>query len=87
MKKVMMIYKIPNGDSVLRISFNRKLLNYNIQSHKGKYKTKTKGILDKFEKPTKSCIIFEKKFLSDVKKLCKEVGVDYMLYQIEKLKN
>jgi len=83
----MIIYSIPKGDSVLRINFNRKLFSYNIQSHKGKYKRKTEGILKKYEKPIKSCVIFNKIHLKDIRKLCKNTGINYKLYEIKKLKS
>ncbi len=43
-----MIYNIPNGNHSTRISFNRELFNYRIQSNNGKYDKKTKGILKKY---------------------------------------
>lgn len=86
MDKIMMIYSIPKGDSILRINFNRKLFNYNVQSHKGKYKRKTKGILSKVEKPAKSCVIFDKGYLKEVRKLCKDFNIKYKLYLIKKLR-
>lgn len=87
MVKILMIYSIPNGNSTLRISFNRKLLNYNVQSHKGRYKRKTNGILSKYERPNKSCIIFDKKHLKEIRNLCKEFKIIHNLYHIRKLKS
>jgi len=81
----MMIYSIPKGDSTLRINFNRKLFAYNVQSHKGKYQRKTNGILSKVEKPTKSCVIFDRKYLNKVKELCNNLKISYNLYLIKKL--
>jgi len=83
----MMIYSIPKGDSILRINFNRKLFTYNVQSHKGKYQRKTKGILSKVEKPTKSCVIFNKEYLKDVKDLCNNLKINFKLYLIKRLKS
>lgn len=83
----MMIYSIPKGDSILRINFNRKLFAYNVQSHKGKYQRKTKGILSKIEKPTKSCVIFDKKYVQDVKDLCNDLKINFKLYLIKRLKS
>ena len=85
MTKIMMIYSIPEGNSSIRISFNRRLFNYNIQTHKGKYKKKTQGILQEFERPIKSCIIFDKKLLSSVKQLCDEFSIKYTFYKISKI--
>lgn len=85
MNEIMLIYDIPGGNDTTRIAFNRKLFNYNVQSHQGKYKRKSKGILPKYEKPTKSCVIFKKEYLSKVKKLCNELKIQYMLYQVKRL--
>jgi len=81
----MMIYSIPKGDSIIRINFNRKLFDYNVQSHRGKYKRKTKGILSKVDKPAKSCVIFDRRCLKDVKKLCEEFKIDFKLYLVKTL--
>lgn len=81
----MMIYSIPDGNAVKRIAFNRRLIDYNIQTHNGKYKGKTKGILKEYEKPIRSCIIFSKKYLSQVKELCKELEIPTKFYEIKKL--
>lgn len=80
-----MIYSIPEGDSIVRINFNRKLFTYNVQSHKGKYKRKTKGILSKVDKPIKSCVIFDRRFLKDVRRLCREYKIDFKLYLVKPL--
>lgn len=78
-----MIYNLDGRDSN-RIKFNRKLFNYNLQSHKGKYQATSNGILKKYEKPIRSVIIFEKKFLNKVKNLLEEYGITNKLYQIQK---
>ena len=85
MENIMMIYAIPLGDSVIRIRFNRKLLNYKIQSHQGRYEINSKGILTKYEKPTKSCIIFEKDSLDDVKSLCKKFKIKSRFFRVQEL--
>lgn len=82
----MLIYNFKGNDSQ-RIKFNRKLLNYNTQSHKGKYKKKTKGILQQYQKPTRSLIIFQKNNLKKIKKILTEFKIDYALYEIKQLKN
>lgn len=83
MKEILMIYNIPEGDDTTRIAFNRKLFSYNVQSHSGKYKRKSKGILLKYEKPIRSCVIFENKYLNDVKKLCRSLKIQSIFYQIK----
>jgi len=80
-----MIYEIPEGNSVLRIQFNRKLFEYNVQTNGGRSKTKTKGILSRYEKPVRSCVIFEKIYLEKVKKLCKEFKIKPNFYYVIKL--
>ena len=80
-----MIYAIPNGDDATRITFNRKLFNYNIQSHRGKYSRKSSGILSEYEKPTRSCVIFSGNFLQNVKNLCKNMKIKATFYEIKKL--
>jgi len=79
-----MIYNIPKGSDVTRISFNRRLFNYNLQTHNGKYKSKTKGILENFEKPIRSCVIFQEKNYTKVKKLCEEFKIVVNFYEIKK---
>lgn len=78
-----MIYNLKGNDSE-RIGFNRRLFKYNLQSHNGKYKTTSKGVLDKYEKPTRSVVIFDKRDLSKVKKIICKFNVDYRLYDIYK---
>ncbi len=80
-----MIYAIPKGDSVIRIRFNRKLFSYKIQSHRGKYKTNSKGVLTKYEKPTKSCVIFEKDNLDDIRILCRKFKVKPRFFSVQEL--
>lgn len=82
MAKVMMIYAIPKGDSSVRISFNRKLFNYKRQSHKGKYKKRTKGVLKSFERPTKSCIIFDEEYLLEVNSICEQFKIHRIFYNV-----
>ena len=83
MNKILMIYNIPEGDDITRITFNRQLFNYNIQSHKGKYQKKSKGILTNYEKPVRSCVIFDKEKLEQVKKLCKKLDIRTKFYEIK----
>ncbi len=84
MAKVMMIYDVAQ-DTSKRIALNRKLFNYNLQSHGGKYKRKSKGLLLKYEKPIRSCIIFDDQFLDETKALCKKLKVKFKLYRIMQL--
>ncbi len=81
-EQILMIYQIPQGNAIKRITFNRKLFAYNIQSHKGKYKNKTNGILEEYEKPTRSCVIFTSEHTPKVKELCKELAIPIKLYKI-----
>lgn len=81
----MMIYNIPNGDSTIRVQFNRKLFEYPMQTNGGRSKTKTKGILSNCERPAKACVIFDKEFLREVKSLCKHFKIKSKFYKVEKL--
>lgn len=81
----MMIYNIPEGDDITRITFNRKLFDYNLQSHKGKYQKKSKGILTNYEKPVRSCVIFDQEKLEQVKKICKKLQITTKFYEIKEL--
>lgn len=83
MKKIVMIYNL-NGKDSDRIRFNRKLFYYKLQSHKGKYQTKSKGILKNYEKPVRSVVIFENKYLNNVKKLLNEYKIYHKLYYIQR---
>lgn len=78
-----MIYSI--GEDAKRITFNRKLFSYKIQSHEGKYKYKSKGILTQYEKPLRSVIIFDKEKLIETKKLCDKLNVEAKFYEITKI--
>ena len=81
----MMLYEIPEGNSIVRIQFNRKLFEYNMQTNGGRGKTKTKGILSQYEKPAKCCVIFKETYLDKIKKLCKESGVKSHFYRVTEL--
>jgi len=85
MRRILMIYAIPKGNSILRISFNRRLFDYNIQSHSGRYKKKSKGILTEYEKPTRSCVIFNEENLENVRNLCIELSIEAKFYEIKRL--
>lgn len=85
MVEILMIYQIPDGKDSIRISFNRKIFKYNIQSHSGKYQKKSQGLLSVFEKPTRSCVIFESKYLEKVRKICKDFGIHTSFYEVKKL--
>lgn len=80
-----MIYSIPEGKDALRITFNRKLFNYNLQSHEGRYKKKSQGILSEYEKPLRSVIIFNKDKLPAVKGLCSQLSIDVKFYIIKEI--
>ena len=80
MTKILMIYSI--GEDTKRIAFNRKLFSYKIQSHAGKYKYKSKGILTQYEKPLRSVIIFDKEKLVETRKLCKRMNIEVKFYEI-----
>ena len=83
MTKILMIYSI--GDDAKRITFNRKLFSYKIQSHEGKYKYQSKGILTQYEKPLRSVIIFDKGKLEQTRKLCHKLNVEAKFYEITKI--
>ncbi|MFH0875763.1 MAG: hypothetical protein V1859_07535 [archaeon] len=85
MAKIMMIYSIPDGKDAIRITFNRKLFNYNLQSHEGKYKKKSQGILSKYEKPLRSVVIFDKDKLAAVEVLCSQLSIDAKFYLIKEI--
>jgi hypothetical protein len=85
MKNILMIYSIPEGDDITRIAFNRKLFSYNVQTHSGRYKRKSNGILSIYQKPVRSCVIFEDKHLNNVKKLCKSLKIKSVFYQIKEV--
>ena len=78
-----MIYQIPKGDASTRISFNRKLFPYRVQGNNGKFDKKTTGILQKYEKPIRSCVIFDKSKLTLVKNLCLKFKIEAQFYKVE----
>ena len=82
--KILLIYDLKGNDSQ-RILFNRRLFHYNMQSHEGRYKATSRGILKEFEKPVRSVVIFEKKYLTQVFKLVKNTpNLSYSFYEIVK---
>jgi len=85
MTKILLIYHIPEGNASTRISFNRKLFCYRIQSNLGKFDKKTKGILKKYTKPVRSTIIFNKNKYQEVKKLCLKFKIKFKFYNIEEI--
>ena len=85
MNKILMIYHIPEGNDITRITFNRQLFDYKLQSHKGKYQKKSKGILTNYEKPIRSVVIFEEDKLEQIKKLCKKTNIKTKFYEIKEL--
>lgn len=82
-KKIIMIYDLKGNDSN-RIKFNRELFEYKIQSHRGKYKTKSKGFLKEYLKPVRSVIIFNKLDLKKVQEILKKYNLTCKLYEISK---
>ncbi len=82
-----MIYQIPKGNASTRISFNRKLFCYRIQSNKGKYDKFSNGILKKFKKPIRSTVIFDESKIKNVKKICEEFNIKRKFYKINEIKN
>ena len=80
-----MIYQIPKGDASTRISFNRKLFPYRVQGNSGKFDKKTTGILQNYEKPVRSCVIFDSDKINSVKKLCHNFKISAKFYKVEEL--
>ena len=87
MKEVLMIYHIPEGNASIRISFNRKLFCYRIQSNLGKFDKISNGILKKFKKPVRSTVIFDESKIKDVQKICNEFKIESEFYKIKKIKD
>jgi len=85
MSEIIMIYNIPEGNASVRISFNRRLFNYRVQSNSGKFDKKTNGILDTYRKPVRSTVIFNQKHLIEVTELCKKFSVGAEFYKISKI--
>lgn len=78
-----MIYFIEKGNSAARFGFNRALFPYNIQSHSGKYCRKSNGILKKYEKITRSVILFEERYYNSVKDLVSKFKVSARFFTVE----
>ena len=81
MGKILMIYDLKGKDSE-RIQLNRGLFCYRIQSHHGKYKRVSKGILKIYEKPVRSVVIFGKDYLGKVKRLMSSFKAKCKFYEI-----
>ncbi len=86
MNEILMIYHIPKGDASTRISFNRKLFCYRIQSNAGKFDKMSNGILKNFKKPVRSTIIFDKSKIKEIKNICKEFNIKSTFYKIKEIK-
>ena len=82
-----MIYQIPKGSASTRISFNRRIFCYRIQSNEGKYDKFSNGILKKFKKPVRSTIIFDESKIKQVKQVCEEFDIKTNFYKIKEIKN
>lgn len=87
MKEILMIYHIPDGNASTRISFNRKLFCYRIQSNSGKFDKISNGILKKFKKPVRSTVIFDELKIKHVKKICTEFNIQAEFYKIKKIED
>ena len=87
MNEILMIYHIPKGNDSTRISFNRKLFCYRVQSNSGKFDKITDGLLKKFKKPVRSTVIFNKSKLKKVKKICTKFSIQTEFYKIIKIKD
>jgi hypothetical protein len=85
MSEILMIYHIPDGDASTRISFNRKLLCYRVQSNSGKFDKKTEGLLKNYKKPVRSTLIFDKTKYECVKQLCDEFKIKSQFYEIKEV--
>ena len=85
MKKILLIYNFPQKKDSVRIKFNRAIFKYKTQSHGGKYQKLTNGVLSKFEKPARSCVIFNENKINDVKQVCHQFGINAKFYQIRKI--
>lgn len=80
-----MTYQIPSGNSSIRISFNRELFPYKVQSHFGKYSRKTQGVLQEYEKVIKSVILFEDKYLAEVQKIVQKYSVQARFFKSKEI--
>lgn len=78
-----MVYDLKGKDSK-RIQLNRGLFCYKIQSHHGKYKRISNGILKIYEKPVRAVVIFSKGYLNKVKKLMMHFKTKCKFYEISR---
>jgi hypothetical protein len=87
MKKILMIYNIPQGKDSTRISFNREMFDYRIQTNNGKYDKTSNGLLKNCEKPVRSTVIFDYNLLEPVKKICEKYKISTKFYEIIKIQD
>ena len=78
-----MVYDL-NGNDSERIGFNRRLFQYSIQSHQGRYKTKSKGVLKNYIKLARSVVMFSLSDIALVKSILKQSKAKYKLYEVHK---
>lgn len=77
-----MIYSIPNADKKKRVQFVRKLSTQTVKSHSGKYTSKTIGILPNYNKLANACIVFDRKYLKQVKELTDQMSIQAKFFLI-----
>ena len=87
MAKILICYWFENLPLAKRSLFKRKLFGDVVKTHKGRYTSYIKGYLSKkkYEKPIRSVIIFEEKYLSGVISILSEFKAKYKTFRIQNI--
>lgn len=82
--KILACYSFEKISPIKRKQFDRKMFGTIEKSHKGKYETKTEGILTNIEheRPVRSVIIFDEKYEKRVITILKEFSAKIHIYKV-----
>lgn len=83
-EKMLICYRFEKIHYVKRRQFDRKLFGSEEKTHHGKYTTLFKGYLSskEYERPVRSVIIVEEKYLNDILTILKEFGAQTKIFRI-----
>lgn len=65
-----------------RVKFTREMFGSDVQSHRGKYKYKTRGALQDYEKPVRSVVIVPEEERIKAKNILNKYHAEVFIYKI-----
>jgi hypothetical protein len=83
-RNMLICYKFEKIDPVKRKQFDRKMFGTVEKTHKGKYQSITKGVLEgiSYRKPVRSVLIISKKHIKKVMGVFKEFSTKTEIFEI-----